>query len=94
MPQPFCELLPSDVIDTQVPDDKVPAVVAPNMLWPTGQDVLYVYIMNPDELKAVDVNEQNILSWAKTWKHSDIPKFQHTNDLSKANIRIKIGKLT
>ena len=97
-----CELPPTEEQVSNVnleSDKKVPAAVSPNKLWSTdhGQHILYFFIINPVELKKFNLNEDNILSWARKWEHPSykdiIPKFRLTNDPSKANIRIEISKL-
>ena len=100
---PFCQLPHRNkTSDNTSENSRAPfAHVAPDdKLWLTnhGQDVLYIYIMNPAKLMAVGVNEQNILSWARKWEHHSyrkvIPKFMPTKSSSKSNIRIRIGELT
>ena len=101
IPHPFCQLPHHKKTSDNTSENSGAAFahVAPDdKLWliDHGQDVLYVYIMNPAKLMAVGVNEQNILSWAGKWEHPFyshvIPKFKLTKYLSKADIRIRIGE--
>ena len=103
VPQAFCEVPPCNKLERQSSDDSIdmnaaPAQVAPDKLWPIhhGRDVLMVYIMNLAGLTALGLNPLNVMSWAEKWEHPSykdvIPRFKLTNDLSKANIRIEIGK--
>ncbi len=66
-------------------------------MWPIhrGDDVLKYLIINSDELKKVDLNGENIRSWAQKWNQDSfkmIPKLLPTSDPDHANIRIEICK--
>ena len=53
-----------------------------------------MYFINPEALADVGLNTENIMSWAETWDHSPhVPKFKHTSDETKSNVRVKIGML-
>lgn len=95
----FCSFPPCDKLETQLSQesmdgDAAAAQVASTKLWPisNGKDVLSVYIMNPDALKKIGLNELNIMSWAEKWEYGVIPKLKLTSDKQKSDIRIKVGK--
>ena len=108
VPQAFCELPPPSTVETQSSEEGVDeecsidgalAQVATGKLWPInhGKDALYFYIINRGDLARVDLNPDNITSWANEWCHHHvyskvIPKLYITGDSTKSDIRIRIGK--
>ena len=96
---PHCSMSPFEIEKEKgsehlVPSDSASAQVAVGKIWPRGQHVLYAYIMNPKDLTEVKLNPQNIFSWAHRWERPGIPKIRRTNDVTQAQIRIKISKCT
>ncbi len=62
-------------------------------LW--NENVLRFYIKNSNDLAAVSLNKQNIISWVKNWNpvtHKNIPKLQLTSEETNAHIRIQISQ--
>ena len=95
-----CEL-PADLLDRQssidsVDRDAARAQVATEKLWPQDKDLLFVYFINPDRLRDIDLQTATIIAWAKKWKtHLNdgiVPRFKETNDPDQANTRVKFGK--
>ena len=103
LPQAFCEPPPSDELEEPTSSESVRSNVAhaqaaTDKLWAIeqGEDVLFVYFINPEALADVDLNTENIMSWAEIWEaqHSPlIPKFKHTSDETKAHVKVEISKL-
>ena len=99
--QAFCEPPPSDELEEPTSSDSVRSnvargQVATDKLWAIeqGEDVLFVYFINPEALADVGLNTENIMAWAETWEHSPyVPMFKHTSDITKADVRVEISKL-
>ena len=94
---------PADLLERQssidsVDRDAAHAQVAPEKLWPHDKDLLFVYFINPDRLRGIDLQTVTIIAWAKKWEtHMNrgiVPRFKETNDRDQANIRVKFGKPT
>ena len=78
-------------------EDAASGQMSPGKQWPLPQyKVLQVYIMNPDELRSVDLNELTIIQWANFWntdtsmRGAMVPRFELESSASKANIRVLI----
>ncbi len=98
VPEIFCELPPGGVNNGQPTEARhisgAAAQVATSKLW--ANDVLKFHILNSNELRTVDLNADNIISWAEKWtdtRYKNIPKLIFTDDPDEAKIRIKICKL-
>jgi len=101
-PNVVCIPAPTDlspqrsISQESVDADAAHGQMAIGKLWPKGQDVLHVYITNPNDLRTVGLNEENIKSWANMWEtvdnHNIVPVFRLTKKTEKANIRVRIGE--
>jgi len=58
------------------PSDVCHGQAATNKLWDI--DVLFVHILNPEDLARFDLNQQNIMDWADKWKRKT-RLFQRSN---------------
>lgn len=72
------------------------AQVATDKLWPSGQDVLFVYFITPNDLDSLDIDKNYIIELANKWQSPTnrdfVPRFKETQREDQAKIRVAVGK--
>ncbi len=82
-------------LDPLRPEGTAGAFVHKTRIW-KGHDALMVYFYNPDYLKQgkYPLSIDTVMAWAEAWNTAhapNIPKFEKTYFISKADIRVLFG---